>query len=149
MSLADRVRGLTRVFLDSAPIIYFVESNRAFISALDPVFERIEVGSLVGVTSPLTLAECLVIPIKRNSPALRRRFEELIVNGRGVEFATIDAAIGMKAAEIRAKYGLRLIDSVHVATALLKQCEALVTNDSQLRRVTEIPILTISDQAGK
>jgi predicted nucleic acid-binding protein len=47
---------------------------------------------------------------------------------------------------LRARYNLRTPDALQVATALVRRCEAFLTNDARLKRVTEIRVLTLDDR---
>ena len=49
------------------------------------------------------------------------------------------------AAELRARYSLRTPDALQVATALVRRCEVFLTNDTRLKRVAEIRVLTLDD----
>ena len=60
MSLSERLRSVNRLFLDTAPVIYFIEENPRYLAQVQPVFDRIDSGSLIAITSPITLSECLV-----------------------------------------------------------------------------------------
>lgn len=44
-------------------------------------------GKLTGVTSSITLAECLVHPIRLGLSQLQRDYEELITHGAGIDFS--------------------------------------------------------------
>jgi hypothetical protein len=44
--------------------------------------------------------------------------------------------VAERAAELRARYNLRTPDALQVATALVRRCEAFLTNDARLKRVT-------------
>lgn len=145
MSLADRLRGVARVFLDTAPFIYFAELNPNFIHEVDALFTRLEDGSLAGVTSPITLAEALVIPLRRSNQSAALRVRRAVTAGKGIEFVGLNDTIAASAADIRARHGFHLLDSVQLATAIASQCEAFVTNDFQLRRMTEIQVVTVSE----
>jgi len=67
-----------RVFLDTAPIIYYVEKNDRYAALLCEVFDRIDREALTAVTSPITLAECLVVPIRLRKTKLARDFGDLL-----------------------------------------------------------------------
>ncbi|MBD2354935.1 hypothetical protein H6G41_09915 [Tolypothrix sp. FACHB-123] len=41
-------------------------------------------------------------------------------------------------------YGLKLLDALQVATALVAGCDAFLTNDVALQRVTELRILVLA-----
>ena len=52
-----------------------------------------------------------------------------------------------KPPRLRAKYRVRLLDAIHVASGLLNHANCFLTNDEGLRRIREIPIPVISDYA--
>jgi len=54
---------VTKLFLDTAPVIYFVEANPNYLQIVESIFDKIENG-LASIASPITLAECLVLPYR-------------------------------------------------------------------------------------
>ena len=46
---------------------------------------------------------------------------------------------------MRARYNLRTPDALHVATAVPAGCDAMLTNDAQLKRVQELSILVLDE----
>ncbi len=147
MTLADALRGVSLLFLDTAPVIYQVEQNLAYSALAGAVFQEIDAGRVGAVTSPVTLAECLVHPYKTASTARIKAFTALITIGRNTQFVAIDQAIAQKAAEFRAGYNLLLPDALQVAVAVMSGCDALLTNDRGLQRVTELRVLVLDDLA--
>lgn len=133
------------IFLDTAPVIYFVEKNPSFSPKVQPIFDRLDDGKLKAVVSPITLAECLVLPYKLDEPKVAQIFTDLLVNSQSVLFCPIDERIADKAAELRVRYNLTLTDAFQIATAIQAGCEAFLTNDVELKRVTDIPILIVSE----
>jgi predicted nucleic acid-binding protein len=101
MKIEELLRGVKRLFLDTAPVVYFVEQNPEFIARVAPVFDRLDLD-IIAVISSITLAECLVFPIKRGFTDLEKAFEE-ILNSERVEFVATDREIANLAARIRAK----------------------------------------------
>ncbi len=71
MKLRDSLQGVTRLFLDSASVIYYIEENTRYLSIVEPIFERIDNSLLTAVTSPVTLSESLVIPYRLGQPDIR------------------------------------------------------------------------------
>ena len=135
----------SRIFLDTAPVVYYVEGNAAYFQRIAPIFQAFDADKLTAITSPITLAECLVMPLRQAQPQLTSDFAELIVNGVGVTCVPISSAIGERAAGLRARYNLQLLDAIQVATAMESNCDAFLTNDAFLKRVTDIRILVVSD----
>lgn len=50
-----------------------------------------------------------------------------------------------QAADLRARYNLRTPDAVQIATAIDTGCDAFLTNDIALKRVTEICVIVLSE----
>lgn len=147
MSLSQRVQGLSRVFLDTAPVIYYVEGHPEYAPVLDGLFARLDQGSLVAVTSFVTLAECLVGPLRDNDQRAVDLYSKLLMHGRGVEYQH-DSPLPMAAATIRASYGFSLLDSIQLAVAREAGCECFITNDAQLRRFREVDVVVVKDFVG-
>jgi predicted nucleic acid-binding protein len=146
VTIEENFEGVTRLFLDSAPVIYYVERNSRYFAIVDVIFELIFDGSLMAVTSPVTLAECLVPPYRLGQTELQQEFINVIVGGDNIMFEPIvDEDIAIQAAQIRARYNLQLPDAFQVAIAMAAECEALLTNDATFRRVTELRVLVLDD----
>jgi len=145
MTVTDALRGVSRLFLDTAPVIYYVERNPAYLPLVQVVFQKIDAGLLAATTSPVTLAECLILPIRQQNTPLQQDFIDLITAGNNTQFVTIDQSIGQKAGELRARYSLALPEALQVAVALSAGCDAILTNDLDLRRVTELRVLALDE----
>ncbi len=145
MKLAKQLDKIGIIFLDTAPVIYFVEQNPEFSSKVQEVFERLDDGKLTAVVSPITLAECLVLPYKQKKPEIAQIFTELLTNSESVVFYPIDEVVADKAADLRARYNLTLTDAFQLAIAIQAECDAFLTNDADLKRVKEISIIVLSE----
>ncbi len=145
MTVADALRGVTRLGLDTAPIIYFVEANPAYVSACRAVFARVAAGTIAAVTSTVTLTETLILPLRTQNAVLKAEYRDLLLNTNGVMLRPVDAPVAERAADLRAHYNLKTPDALQVATALENGCEAFLTNDAGLRCVAEIGILVLGE----
>ncbi|MBI3649433.1 MAG: PIN domain-containing protein [Acidobacteria bacterium] len=145
MKITDALQNITQLFLDTAPVIYYVEKNPSYIDLVKTVFDHIDSGLLTAVTSPVTLAECLVEPYRSGAIQLQVDFSDLIVYGNHTIFTSINQESARQAAELRARYNLTLTDALQVSIALGTGCQALLTNDNTLKRVSEISILLLNE----
>ena len=59
----------------------------------------------------------------------------------------LDARMAEIAADLRARYRLRTPDALQIAAALVTGCEAFLTNDAALRRVTDLQVLVLDELA--
>lgn len=146
MKIAAVLKTTRRVFLDTAPIIYFVEKHPHYFQIVRPVFESIDAGKLKPVTSPITLAECLVHPYRMGHLDVVKAFSTLLI--KQMHFVQVDEIIASRAAELRARHNLGLPDAFQFAVALNAGCDAFLTNDSALKRVTELKVIVLNDLVG-
>ena len=145
MNFIERLDTVRQIFLDTAPVIYLVEKNPEFAQKVQGVFSRLDDGKLKAVVSPITLAECLVLPYKQRNADIAQLFTDLLVNSESVLFYPIDETTADKAADLRARYNLSLTDALQIAVAIQAECDLFLTNDADLKRISEIPILVLSD----
>jgi predicted nucleic acid-binding protein len=145
VNITESLQGVTRLFLDTAPVIYYIERNPQYFALASVVFDHIVNGTPIGVASPVTLAECLVLPYQLGQTELQQDFIELLTESDTIEFVEIDQTLALQAAQIRARYNLQLPDAFQIAVALAAGCEAFLTNDVIFRRVTELQVLVLDD----
>lgn len=130
---------------DTAPIIYFVEANPQYNDLVTEVFQQVAVGYYNGFTSAISLTEVLIHPLRQGNTTLQQRYRDLLLNSENFHIIAIDAEIAERAADLRARYNLRTPDSLQIAAALSAYCEAFLTNDRGLSRVTELNVLVLDD----
>ena len=146
MSITNNLQGVKRLFLDTAPVIYFVEQHPEYFNLSVEVFEQLQNTSLIGVVSSITLAECLVQPYRLKQTELQQEFIELMTENDNIEFVGfINETIAIEAAQIRSRYNLQLPDALQIAVALNAKCEAFLTNDLTFKRITELRVLVLND----
>lgn len=145
MKIGDILRGARRLFLDTAPVIYYVEKNPDYLDRVQPAFAQIDAGTLIAVISPVTLAECLVVPIRLGLESLQQDFVDLLQRGDNTIFVNIDGDTARRAAELRVRYNLSLADVFQVAVALDAGCDTFLTNDISLKRVTELTVIVLDE----
>lgn len=133
------------VFLDSAPLIYFMEENHTYISLLRNLFTANNNGAFIFKTSVVTLMEVLVHPMRHNEQTLAEQYQEILCNSSSIDIINIDIEIAVKTAWLRAKYALKTPDAIQLATALISSSDFFLTNDVRLKNIEEIEVLTLDD----
>jgi predicted nucleic acid-binding protein len=144
MIVSEALKGV-RTICDTAPLIYYVEQHPTYFELTKTIFERANQGELDIITSTLTLAEVLTKPIQAKNTYLQREYRDLLLNTAHVTTIDLDAVIASQAAQVRAQYNLRMPDAIQVATGLHMSCDAFLTNDKGLKRVTQMAILLLDD----
>lgn len=145
MKLAGGLRGVTRLGIDTPPLIYLFESHPRYDSLVIEIFRQIDERLFEGITSVVSLGEVLVQPLRDSNMTLRHQYRELLFDRPGLRTVTIGPAAAERAADLRARYGFRLPDALQLAVAIEERCEAFLTNDRRLARVTELRVLVLDD----
>jgi predicted nucleic acid-binding protein len=146
MSLLDAVPEGAVVGLDTAPIIYFLEEHADYGPVVLPLFDqRLQQGKNRAVTSVISLAEVLVKPLQAGRGDLVKRYRDLLTKAPHLSLLDLSAAVAERAAELRARHGVRLPDACQLAAALEGGATHFLTNDASLRKVTELTVLVLKD----
>ncbi len=145
MKVAAALEGATSLLLDTAPVVYHLERNPRYASVLEEFFRVRREKRILLVTTPVTLAECLVHPIRRGLTDLQDQYQQLIVDGENTLFRSIGAPEAACAARLRAEHGLRLADSLQAAVAVGAGLGGILTNDSAFRRLSQIRVVILDD----
>lgn len=144
-SLDEGLEGVSRLAIDTAPLIYLIEGHPDFGGPVREVIQLAENGRLALVTSILSLTEVLVQPFQRARPELVAAYRQILLHSPYLDVLTLEASIAESAARMRASHGIRTPDAIQIATAIGAGCEAFLTNDKELRRVTELRVIVLLD----
>ena len=127
------------IFLDSAPIIYFLEDHPKFGPRFHLLFEEHAKGRMRFAVSTITIAEVLAGPLSVGDETLVRRYRGILESWQVV---TLDAEIAESAARVRAAFRLKIADAVQVASALAINADALVTHDRDFSNVRSLRVIS-------
>jgi predicted nucleic acid-binding protein len=142
------LRGREGVILDTMLFIYFFEDTAPHAASCEQLLNRMADGVFSGVVTPITIAELLVKPLQARRADVAQRYRNAINGMPNLTVSVIDQQIGALAGALRAKYRLPLPDLFQVATALRSAKPTLITNDRDLKRVTEIDVVLLDELAG-
>lgn len=125
-----------RVYLDTAPSIYMVERISPYASVAS---QRLSMPEIILVASDLTRMECRIMPLRMNNTTLLQEYDDFFAQ-------TVNEIIGLSrqvmdyAAEVRAQFGFKTPDAIHLAAAVVAGCDVFYTNDL---RLDKFPHLTV------
>jgi predicted nucleic acid-binding protein len=72
-------------------------------------------------------------------------FMEILGGDHSSVFVPLQRQTARVAADIRSRYNVTLADAFQVAAALEGRCDALLTNDKDLCRVTDLKIVLVEE----
>jgi len=136
-SLDQALADVSKLAFDSAPIIYFIEAHPRYVEIVERVLRMVDLGTFAGVSSVLTLTEVLTRPIQLAETKLQEQYLDFLLHSKNFSIVPLDAQMSVRAADLRARYGLRTPDALQLACAIQTGCQAFLTNDIKLRKVEE------------
>lgn len=145
MKFADIFRHIRTLHIETAPLIYFIEQNVAYVKQVKAIFKEISDGTLQASTSVITLTEVLSYPMRLNRQDLISTYQHILTNSKYFSLVDIDKNIAEYAAQLRAVYNFKTPDALQVATAIKSGCDAILTNDKGLVRLQELQVVLVDD----
>lgn len=129
-----------RLYLDASTIIYALEALPPF---RDMVIARIiqveDIVSGMVITSRLSRLECRVKPLREANASLLAKYGEFFTRSP-VRVAEVTVPVIERATDLRARYGLRTPDAIHLATAIEEHADQSLTGDAALARCIEVRV---------
>jgi predicted nucleic acid-binding protein len=144
-SLVSNLPRDRRIGIDTPIFIYHFEKSNPFASLAGAALLAVEHGEVTGVTSLVTLLEISVLPLRLGRPEIADAYETLIASIPNLTIAQIDRRIARIAAELRARYNLRVPDALQIAACLSNGADTFLTNDRRLRVVSELDVRILAD----
>lgn len=122
---------MRKVYLDSCIAIYLVEEHPVHCRSVENALARLD-----GIVcySPLTELECLVLPLRLKRSDLVDKFTRFFALATKLDMPD---AVYREAARLRAEFGMKTPDALHLATARYHDCTDLWTNDDRLAGVAD------------
>lgn len=115
------------IFLDTCIVVYAFEAHPVHGDAIQAALASVPAEDLA--ISPQVKLECLVGPMRSANLVLQRYYEQGLAQFRLLD---MPEPVFLQAAELRARFGLKTPDALHLATAQFHGCESLWTNDDRL-----------------
>ncbi|MCY4538144.1 MAG: type II toxin-antitoxin system VapC family toxin [Chloroflexi bacterium] len=145
LNITSALRNTKRIYIDSAPLIYFVERHRDYFTKMSRIIALIESAPLQAFTSVITITEIIVQPLKVGNTDLAQEYHDVLVSSNQFTLLSVTEDIAITAGAIRARYSLRTPDALHVATAIATGCDTILTNDAAMKRVTDLNVVYMDD----
>lgn len=146
VTLSDKLTQINTIFIDTAPIIYFIEAHPEFGPLAKEVVEAFQTGKVNAFSSVITLTEVLSKPVEIGDEKLAREFSDFLKHGKNLKLIEISMHIAEIAGKLRGQYlGLKTVDAIQLAVAIDIGVDAFLTNDEKLKQIKEINVLFLKD----
>jgi predicted nucleic acid-binding protein len=145
VKISDVMPTLSSLCIETAPFIYLVENHPSYVGRMRSIIQYIDDGAVAGFSSTVTLTEVLTQPLKMKNSRLVNMYRDILVQSRNFTLVAINTAVAERAADLRARYNLKTPDALQIAVALHAGCDAFLSNDLGLKRVTEVHVLILDE----
>ena len=136
---------MAKIYFDTTPLIYFLDDERPFSDKVAEFILTHQNEDDSYLTSTITDAEYLVFPYRMEDTGKVHAYEKFL-SDFNFQIIEPNRIIAQQAAKIRAKYsGIKGMDSIHLATSIYFGCDIFLTNDTQLKQVTEANVVIVDD----
>lgn len=133
------------VYIDANIFIYFLDGNEPSLSMVSPFLEKVMMGEIIGYTGDAAIAEVMVYPYKLGNLAVIEKFKAFFAQDDFLTILNHDSKSFDLASSISGTKGMKLVDSLHMATALKSNCDYLITHDKGIKSVDGIKIIQLSE----
>lgn len=138
-----------RFFVDTAPIIYFIEEHPIYSNKISELFDKTAEGHIQIITSVITFIEVLTKPLKLGYTDIVGIYENFFHNSKGFTVMDINTDVAKLTAKIRAEFGFKLPDAIQLAIFEYSGCDYFITNDKQLKRYDGSRVYYLGETALK
>lgn len=146
MNLSNEISQYESIFIDTAPIIYYIEAHPQFGPLLVKIVNSFQSGRVLAFSSVITLTEVLVKPFEHKDERLVRKFSEFLKFGKNFVLVEISAEIAERAGKLKGKYpNIKTIDALQISAAIDVDADVFITNDKKLKQINELKILVLMD----
>ena len=135
-------------YLDANLYIYAFEGIETHRKRMAELLAAIDRQQATVIASELLFTEILPRPMKDGRHDLIERYLDLFRGTSRIHLVPVDRSVILRSVHLRADFGLRSMDALHLATALVHDCESFVTNDRRLARVDGVRVLVLDDLNG-
>ena len=135
----------SRIALDTNIFIYQLGTHAQFFALTDLVFSWLQRPGSQAVTSTITMTELLTQTYRNAAEQLVNEIYALLSTYPNLMWIAPNIAIADRAAEIRARHGLKTPDALQAATASHTGTTGFLTNDSAFTRVSAFETLVLGN----
>jgi len=146
VTLSEELARISSIFVDTAPVIYYIEAHPQFGPLAKEAVTAFQSGTLNAFSSVITLTEVLPKPIEQGDEKLARKFAEFLKHGKNLTVIEISEGIAEAAGKLRGRYTfLKSIDAIQISAAIDAGADAFLTNDRKLKQIEEIKVLVLAE----
>ena len=140
----SRIQG-RRVYVDTNIFVYFLERHERYFDVVVPFFQLFNDGLSSAYTGDAAVAETLYKPYQVDNMVRVSEFKAFFDDDEFITVLPHTTKAFELVAELAPKRGMKLIDALHYATAVIAGCSFILTNDAGFSSSGEVEVLYLQD----
>lgn len=133
-----------KIYIDANIVIYLIEGHADFQDQAENILAYAIENDILLMTSEVAVAECLYGAHRLDRNGVVEKYELFFRDTDLIHLVPIDLGTCKAAAKIGAENRLKLIDAIHIASAVAVDCDIFITNDKGIRPIAGIRVVQLS-----
>jgi predicted nucleic acid-binding protein len=128
--------GQGSIYVETSVFIYATEGAAQTATPAKRLLDTLRRRPGLAITSEVTLAETLAPPTRADALPLgikRRAYLDLLIWSGFINLVPVSRDILIETADLRSARRLKLLDAIHLVTAIRSNCRFLVSGDQDFR----------------
>lgn len=142
--LISKIQG-HRIYFDANFLIYFFDKKEPYFTVVSQIIVACDRNIIFGYTGDAAVAELMVYPYKTKNALEIARGKAFFSRENFLNVMSHGSDLFDSASRLRAETGMKLIDSLHYATAVKADCKFFITNDKGIQSSDSIEVILIKD----
>ncbi|NLO23715.1 MAG: PIN domain-containing protein [Fibrobacter sp.] len=133
------------LYLDLSVIEILLDLNHSDYPKISQALDFAYQKKIQIYASTLSLEELAKSAFSQGQEILARQYKAFFTHSKNFHIQNIDAEVAFKSAEFRSKYGLKIQDSLQLASAYVSAADTVLSMHSAWKSVAEVPVFLLSE----
>jgi predicted nucleic acid-binding protein len=134
-----------RVYIDTNILIYFFNKEQKYFSLVSRFLQYCASRKILGVASELVVAEILVQPYRERNLDAVAQIKAFFAQKDFLHVSAHPPGFIGESAILAGERGMKLIDAMHLHTALSNRCDFLITHDGNFKSTNAMEVIQIRE----
>ncbi len=134
-----------RVYIDTNILIYFFNKEQKHFSLVSRFLQHCASRKILGVTSELVVAEILVQPYRERNLDAVAQIKAFFAQKDFLHVSAHPPGFIGESAILAGERGMKLIDAMHLHTALSNHCDFFITHDGNFKSTNAMEVIQIRE----
>ncbi len=137
-----------RVYIDTNILIYFFNKQEGYFPLAVLFLEQCANRKILGIVSELVVAEIMVQPYRERNLEGIAQIKAFFGQKDFLHVSEHQAGFISESAMLAGERGMKLIDAMHLHTAMANRCDFFITHDGNFKSTNAMEVVQLRDFMG-